>query len=121
MEVFRSRWFRFPAFLLLGFAVAALTAWLFHPHYLPLCDRVNVRRGATCDPISLQSMIGLFIIGLGVITMLIVPIVVSIYQVVRHGHEWETPRGTETALTNLPILGGLIYLAAGAAVAITGY
>ncbi len=121
MEALRSRWVRFPFYLALGFALAALAARVFHPHYLPLCDRINSRPGVDCTDVSVQSMVGLFVIALGIITLMVVPIVSALYNLIRHGHDWETPRGTESALTNLPILGGFIYLAAGAAVAITGY
>jgi predicted PurR-regulated permease PerM len=129
MEAPRSRWIRFPLYMLAGFAFAAIAALLFHPHYLPLCERINSRQGlgavpiggGSCRPISVLSMVGFFTIGLGLVTMLLVPIVSSLIQLVRHGHNWETPRGTESAMTNLPILGGFIYLAAGVTVALAGY
>ncbi len=104
-----------------GFGVAAVLARLFQPHYLSLCNAINVQPGADCRPISVQAMVGLFVIALGLVSMIIVPIVSALWQLYRHGHTWETPRGTETATTNLPILAGLIYLAAGAVVAIAGY
>jgi hypothetical protein len=107
--------------MLLGFGLAALAARAFHPHYLPLCDRINSRPGVQCTEVTVQSMIGLFVIGLGIITLMVVPVMSSLYHLIRYGHDWETPRGAESAITNLPILGGLIYLAAGAAVAIAGY
>ncbi len=120
MEALRSRRVRFPLYTLAGFAVAALLAWLFEPHYLSVCNRINANPGVECTPISTQSMIGLFLIGLGLVTMLIVPIVASITHMVRHGYDWETSR-VETATSNLPILAGLIYFATGAAIAIAGY
>ncbi len=112
---------RFIAYMLAGFAVAAVLARLFQPHYLSLCNAINVQPGADCRPISVQAMIGLFVIALGLISMIVVPIVSSLWQLLQHGHKWETPRGTETAATNLPILAGFIYLASGAVVAIAGY
>lgn len=121
MEAHKSRWFRFPVFTAVGFAAAAGLAALFQPHYLTLCNTMNRESGAQCTPVSMQSMIGIFVIALGVFTLVVVPIVSAFFHLLRHGHSWETPRGTETALTNLPILAGVIYLAAGTLVAVGGY
>lgn len=124
MEAPRGRWspyVRFPIYVTIGFAAAAGLAMLFQPHYLPLCNRINSAPGVDCSPVSTQSMVGMFVIGLGVITLVIVPVVSAFVNLLRHGHSWETPRGTETALTNLPILAGFIYLAAGFLVAAGGY
>ena len=121
MEALRSRWVRLPVYFVIGFGVAALLARLFHPHYLPLCNRINAQPGVDCRPIPLQAMVGLFVFGLGIFTMVVVPIISALYQLVKHGHDWEMARGTETAITNLPILAGLLYLATGAAIAISGY
>ena len=121
MEALRNPWVRFLGATVAGFLVAAgLGAW-FQPHYLPLCNRINAEPGVDCSPISTQSMVGIFVIALGVITLILVPIVTAVIHLIRHGHAWETPRGTETAITNLPILAGVIYLASGTFVAIGGY
>ena len=121
MEVLRKRWVRFPMYTIGGLAAAALMARVFHPHYLPLCNRINAEQGGECTPVSLQGMIGLFLIGLGLVTLVVVPIVASIVHLIRHGADWEMARGTETAQTNLPILAGFVYLVVGAIVAINGY
>lgn len=121
MEAPTSRWIRFPALVAIGFAVAAGLAVWFQPHYLPLCNRINAQPGIQCSPVSMQSMVGIFVIALGVVTLVVVPIVAAVIHLIRHGHSWETPRGTETAITNLPILAGFIYLATGTVVAIAGY
>lgn len=121
MEALRSRWVRFPSYVAGGFLVAAVLARLFQPHYLPLCNRINARPGVECGPVSLQAMIGFFTIGLGFVTLVIVPIVASLIHLFRHGPDWEMARGTETAQTNLPILAGLIYLAAGSMMALAAY
>ncbi len=121
MKALRSRWVRFPSYVLGGFAGATIGALLFQPHYLPLCDRINAQRGVQCSPVSAQAMIGFFVIGLGFITLVIVPIAASLIHLVRHGADWEMSRGTETAQTNLPILAGFIYLATGSLVALAAY
>lgn len=121
MVVLRSRWVRFPVYLVGGFLAAALLARLFQPHYLSLCNRINAQRGVDCSPVSVQAMIGFFVIGLGIVTLVIVPIIASLIHLIRHGPDWEMPRGTETAQTNLPILAGLIYLVAGSVMALAAY
>jgi hypothetical protein len=121
MAVLRSRWVRFPVYLVGGFLATALLARLFQPHYLSLCNRINARPGVDCSPVSEQAMIGFFTIGLGLVTLVIVPIVASLIHLLRHGPDWEMARGTETAQTNLPILAGFIYLAAGSVVALAAY
>ena len=121
MAVLRSRWVRFPTYLVGGFVAAALLARIFQPHYLSLCNRINAQRGVECSPVSAQAMIGFFTIGLGLITLVIVPIAASLIHLLRHGPDWEMARGTETAQTNLPILAGFIYLAAGSVVALAAY
>ena len=121
MGVLKNRWVRFPIYMVVGFAAASGLATWFQPHYLSLCNRIRVERGVECVPISVQSMIGMFVIGLGVISLVLVPIMSALIHLARHGHSWETPRGTESTLTNLPILAGFIYLAAGFAVALGGY
>ncbi len=121
MEAFRSRWVRFPLYTVAGMSIAALVARMFHPHYLPLCNRINAERGVECSPVTIQGMIGFFLIGLGIMTLVIVPIVVSLVHLIRHGANWEMPRGTETTQTNLPILAGVIYLVVGTVVAVNAY
>jgi hypothetical protein len=117
----RSRWVRVTLYGIGGLGTAAILARLFHPHYLPLCNRINAQPGLECSPIPLQSMIGFFFIGLGLASMVIVPIVASVVHLVRNGANWEIARGTETTQSTLPILVGLIYLVAGAAIALDAY
>jgi hypothetical protein len=121
MQVPKSPPVRFLALVTMGFGTAAAFGGWFQPHYLPLCNRINTVPGVACTPVSTQAMVGLFLIGLGVISLIIVPIVTAIVHLLRHGHDWETPRGTETAHTNLPILAGFIYLVVGTFVAVAGY
>lgn len=120
MEALRNRWVRCLGYFVLGAVVATLLARLFHPHYLGLCNNVKVDTGDECSPMPLQAMVGVFLVGMGLVSMLVVPIVTSLYNVVRRGYDWETSR-VETAVSNLPILAGLVYFAAGVAIALAEY
>jgi|GEM_PF-2379456 len=121
MAALRNRWVRAPSYLVGGFAAAAALAAWFHPHYLPLCNRLDARPGVECAPVTTQTMVGFFVMGLGFVSLVVLPVVASVAHLIRHGADWEMPRGTETTQTNLPILAGVIYLVTGTIVAVTGY
>ena len=56
----------------------------------------------------------------GIPTLLLVSIFIfSLAHVLRHGYNWESSR-VETAVSNLPMLSGIIYIAVGAGLAIAG-
>ncbi len=104
---------------------------LFQPHWLDLCNRINSRpfvdqlgrtinRGAEeCSPVSMMTMSGNFLIGFGLFMMIIGPTVFSLAHVLRHGYNWESSR-VETAVSNLPMLSGLLYIVTGAGLALAG-
>ena len=46
---------------------------------------------------------------LGVVTLIVGPIINSLYRLFRYGQPWETTRH-ETAVSNIPILAGIAYL-----------
>jgi hypothetical protein len=120
---------RRPLFFLAGAALAVGGGLLFQPHWLDLCNRVNSRphaglngiitRGGECSPVSPLTMSGNFLIGFGLFTLVIGPIIFSLAHVLRHGYNWESSR-VETAISNLPMLSGVIYIAIGAVLAIAG-
>ena len=64
-------------------------------------------------------MSGNFLIGFGLFMLIIGPIIFSLAHVLRHGYDWESSR-VETAVSNLPMLSGIMYIAVGAALAILG-
>jgi len=101
---------------------------LFQPHWQDLCTAVKQNAlvpdpnqriiiGPECEYVGPMAMAGNFLIGFGVFTMIIMPIVFSLIQVRRDGYNWETSR-VETAVTNLPILSGFLYIVAGFGVAL---
>jgi hypothetical protein len=121
--------FRRPLVFLGGLGFAAAAGLLFQPYWLDLCNRINARpfvgsngeisRGGECSPVSSMTMSGNFLIGFGVFMLIIGPIVFSLAQVIRRGYNWESSR-IETAASNLPMLSGVLYIAAGAGLAIMG-
>ncbi len=120
---------RRPVFFVSGILLAVTAGLLFQPHWVDLCTRINQRafvneigqeviRGGECAYVSPTAMAGNFLLGFGIFTMIIVPIIFSLAQL-RHGYDWETSR-VETAVSNLPILSGFIYIAAGMGLAYLG-
>lgn len=51
--------------------------------------------------------------------MILGPIAGSFLDLLINGARWETPRGTESIITNMPILIGAIYLVLGVIIAAT--
>jgi F0F1-type ATP synthase membrane subunit c/vacuolar-type H+-ATPase subunit K len=117
MNPFRSRTLRTIILTIGGYLLAWALAVLLAPRWPGFCEGTIV--AADCEAVAVQSMTGYLVIALGIITMVIVPIVGSLIELAIHGANWETPRGTETATTNVPLLVGLIYLLSGVAIAAT--
>ena len=116
MNPFRSRTSRTIILTLLGFAAAFLIAVVAAPAW-PSCED-QIRR-LPCEDLTVQAMSGYLLIGLGIVTMIFGPIAGSLIDLLLHGAKWETPRGTETIITNMPLLVGAIYLVSGVLVAAT--
>jgi hypothetical protein len=120
---------RRPLMFLAGLGAAGVAGLLFQPHWLELCNRINSRpyvgangqiaRGNECSPVSPMTMSGNFLIGFGLFMLVIGPIVFSLAHVLRNGYNWESSR-VETAVSNLPMLAGVLYIGAGAGLAIMG-
>jgi hypothetical protein len=51
--------------------------------------------------------------------MILGPIAGSLLDLAINGHKWETSRGTESVITNVPVLLGAIYLILGVVIAAT--
>lgn len=121
--------FRRPLLFVAGLGLAAAAGLLFQPHWLDLCNRINARpfvgmggtvyRGDECSPVSPLTMAGNFLIGFGLIMLIIGPIIFSLVHVLRKGYDWESSR-VETTVSNLPMLAGLLYMAAGVGLAFMG-
>jgi hypothetical protein len=130
MASFSRPLIRRPLLFVTGLAAAVVGGLLFQPHWVDLCTRINQRefiawggqptlRGGECSPVSPMTMSGNFLIGFGLFMLIIGPIIFSLIHVLRHGYDWESSR-VETAVSNLPMLSGILYIAAGAGLAIMG-
>lgn len=131
MALLKRPLFRRPLLFFAGLGLAAAAGAIFQPYWLDLCNRMNSRpfvdqlgrtiyRGTEeCSPVSAMTMSGNFLIGFGLFMMIIGPIIFSLAHVLRNGYNWESSR-VETAVSNLPMLSGLLYIVAGAGLAIMG-
>jgi hypothetical protein len=116
-RVFATRATRFPILVLLGASLTLLASYYVQANYINLCERLALFP-SRCAAVSLRTA---FSVGLGVagLAMLIIgPIVNSIYHLLRYGQTWESSR-VETAVSNYPLLAGVIYLAGAAVLSLT--
>jgi len=100
-----------------GVVVSIAVAVLLAPVWPGFCGEATV--GAPCDDVAVQTMARYLMVGLGFLTMIIGPIAGSFLDLVINGAKWETPRGAESVITNMPILVGAIYLFLGVLVVAT--
>jgi hypothetical protein len=131
MSFLRRPLIRRPLLFVSGLGFAAAAGVIFQPHWLELCNRINARpfvdelgrtiyRGAEeCSPVSAMTMAGNFLIGFGLFMLVIGPIIFSLAHVLRHGYNWESSR-VETAVSNLPMLAGVLYMVVGTGLAFIG-
>ena len=100
----------------LGLLVVFVIATFAAPAW-PSCE--DAASGLPCEDITVQTMAGYLLIALGILTIIFGPIAGSLIDLYLNGAKWETPRGTENIITNMPILVGAIYLMVGLAVVAT--
>ena len=117
MNPFRSRWLRTIILFVLGLVASFTVAVVLAPVWPGFCDDATV--GKPCSDVAVQTMAGYLMVGLGFMTMILGPIAGSFLDLIINGAKWETPRGTETVITNMPVLIGAIYLVLGVLVAAT--
>lgn len=101
---------------LIGFVVVFAIAAVAAPAWPSCEDRIT---RFPCEDLTVQAMAGYLLIGLGILTIIFGPIAGSLIDLYLHGAKWETPRGTESVITNMPLLVGAIYLVSGVLVAAT--
>lgn len=111
-----NRHVRRPLLFAAGLGIAALLTWATHPRWEGICANFNAERGIPCSPMTFGAMFGYMVIGLGLFTMILLPIVNSLYRLYRYGQIWETSR-VETAVANVPLLFGIIYVVLGFVIA----
>ncbi len=117
MNPFRSRLVRTIILFVLGVGASFAVAVLLAPVWPGFCDDATI--GKPCSDVAVQTMAGYLMVGLGLMTMILGPIAGSFLDLLINGAKWETPRGTETVITNMPVLIGAIYLVLGVLVAAT--
>lgn len=94
-----------------GLGAAWLASLVIVPWWPSFCD--DAIAGQECTQAKYATGFGYTTIVLGMLTMLLGPIAGSFIDLARNGATWETPRGTETVITNMPLLLGAIYMAIG--------
>lgn len=117
MEALRSRLVRTPVTVAAGIALAYAIARIWAPHWPGFCQDITIEK--PCGAVATQTMTGYLLMALGIVVMILGPIVGALIEVMVHGHHWETPRGRESVVTNLPIGLGAFYLVLGALLAAT--
>ncbi|MCB1246366.1 MAG: hypothetical protein KDB69_03790 [Acidimicrobiia bacterium] len=102
------------------FLTGLVTAWLVAAFAVPrwpgFCD--DTIAGAPCEPVEFLTGFGYTTIILGLLTIVLGPIAGSLLHLAINGASWETPRGTETVQSNMPLLVGAVYLGLGLGVVI---
>jgi hypothetical protein len=101
--------------VLLGAAGTLLASALVQANYIGLCERLALY-ASRCAPVALRSAFTVGLAVAGLFMLIFGPIVNSLYHLFRYGQAWESSR-VETAVSNYPLLAGVIYLAGAAALA----
>jgi len=73
---------------------------------------------APCDTVAVRVVAGYVLIALGVLTVIFGPIAGSMLDLLINGAKWETPRGSENMITNMPSLVGAIFVVVGVVVVV---
>jgi len=101
---------------LTGLGIAFALTFVTQPRWEGICANFNAARGISCPPMTLGVMYGYVVIGMGLFTTILGPIVNSLYRLYRYGQIWETSR-VETAVGNVPLILGFVYVIIGFAIA----
>ena len=110
---------RRPLLFVVGLLVTWVAATITQPRWEGLCANFNAEQGIPCSPMTFGIMYGYFLIGLGVFMMILGPIINSLYRLYRYGQIWETSR-VETAVGNVPLIVGFVYVVLGFLIAAIG-
>ena len=113
----RNHWLRLPLLFLTGLGAALAVGTWVTPRYVEFCRILN-RFATTCRDVPSQDILGYTVVAMGVAMLILGPIVNTLYRLWRYGQAWETPRGPESAASNIPIAVGVLYIALGMAIAL---
>ena len=109
-RVLSTRAVRFPLLVILGAVITLLASMYVERNYVELCQKYSVFP-SQCRPVMLSTAYSTGLAMAGLVMLIFGPIVNSIYHLMRYGQEWESTR-VETAISNYPMLAGVLYLAA---------
>ena len=113
----RKHWLRLPLLFVTGLGAAIAVGTWVTPRYIEFCRILN-RFASTCQDVPARHIVGYTVAALGIAMLILGPIVNTLYRLWRYGQAWETPRGPETAASNIPIATGVVYIALGMAIAL---
>ncbi len=115
-RLFARRAIRFPILLLFGGAITLLASSYVQANYIELCRRLAFFP-SRCAPVTLRTAFSVGLAVAGMAMLVFGPIVNSLYHLMRYGQAWESSR-VETAISNYPLLAGVIYLSGAAVLAL---
>ena len=104
-----TRAVRFPLLVVLGGVVTLLVSRYVQQDYVTFCQRYWVFDGR-CQPVTPATAYSVGFTIAGLFMIIIGPVINSLYHLFRYGAQWEFSR-VETAISNYPLLAGVIYLA----------
>lgn len=103
-----TRWTRVPIIFFAVFLATALLAEAFRSNWVE-CRTVDEWFAQACPTVPRRLLLIRVTAILGVSTLVLGPIINSLYRLFRYGQPWETTRH-ETAVSNIPIIAGFAYL-----------
>jgi hypothetical protein len=103
-----TRWTRVPIIFVTVFLATALLAEVFRSNWVE-CRTVDEWFAQACPTVPRRLLLVRVTAILGVVTLIVGPMINSLYRLFRYGQPWETTRH-ETAVSNIPILAGIAYL-----------
>jgi len=112
-----NRFIRVPTLFVVGILLAYVIALIWAPHLPSFCTEIYPDK--PCEVVAVQTLTGYLVIAFGVAVMILGPVVGALLELAIHGHRWETPRGVETVVTNVPIAVGLVYIIVGGVIVAT--
>ena len=103
-----TRWTRVPILFFGVFIATALLAEVFRSNWVE-CRTTEEWFAQTCPIVPRRLLLIRVVSALGIVTIVLGPIINSMYRLSRYGQSWETTRH-ETVVSNIPILAGFAYL-----------
>ena len=106
--VSNTRAVRFPLLVLTGAAITWALSSYVQRDYVEFCQRYWVF-DSRCQPVTPATAFSVGFTIAGLFMIIVAPVINSLYHLFRYGAQWEFTR-VETAISNYPMLAGVIYL-----------